>query len=67
MQLLLGTSTKIIEIANQCEFQSLGQFNLAFKLKTKLTPSAWRKTFAASNARHQRRHPPVCPRDPAAR
>ncbi|MEI6195177.1 MAG: helix-turn-helix transcriptional regulator [Verrucomicrobiota bacterium] len=61
-KLLLEMDAKIIGIANQCDFSSLGQFNLTFKRLTKMTPSAWRKAFAVRNAKHRRQHPPACPR-----
>ena len=61
-KLLLEANAKIIDIANQCDFQSLGQFNLTFKRMTRMTPTAWRKAFATTKARNERKHPPVCPR-----
>ena len=61
-KLLLETEAKIIEIASQCGFQSLGQFNHTFKEQTDMPPSRWRKTFATVKAKHDRQHPPLCPR-----
>jgi AraC-like DNA-binding protein len=61
-KLLLETEPKIIEIANRCDFRSLGQFNLYFKRLTQMTPSAWRKAFAVTQGKFQRQHPPLCPR-----
>ncbi len=61
-KLLLEANAKIIDTANQCGFQSLGQFNLTFKRMTRMTPTAWRKAFATTKARNERKHPPVCPR-----
>lgn len=61
-KLLLETDAKVIEIANQCGFRSLGQFNLFFKRATEMTPSAWRKRFVAAHVKYNRRHPVLCPR-----
>lgn len=61
-KLLAETSAKIIDVASQCGFPSLGQFNLTFKSQTRMSPGAWRKAFTAAHAKHQRRHPPLCPR-----
>jgi AraC-like DNA-binding protein len=65
-KLLLETEAKIIDIASQCGFRSLGQFNLTFKRLTRMPPSVWRRTYAATQAKHQRRHPLICPRRKAA-
>jgi AraC-like DNA-binding protein len=61
-QLLLETDAKIIDIAEQCDFRSLGLFNAMFKRLTRLTPGAWRVAFAATKARYQRQHPSRCPK-----
>jgi AraC-like DNA-binding protein len=61
-QLLLETDAKIIDIAEQCGFRSLGLFNATFKRLTRLTPGAWRAAFATTKARHQRQHPSRCPK-----
>ena len=61
-KLLLETEAKVIDVAGQCGFCSLGQFNLTFKRLTNITPGAWRKTFALTKAKYHRQHPAVCPR-----
>jgi len=61
-KLLLDTDAKIIDVAGQCGFRSLGQFNHIFKQLTRLSPGAWRTAFALTKARYGRRHPPLCPR-----
>jgi len=61
-KLLLETDAKVIDIASRCGFRSLAQFNLTFKRMTRMTPSRWRESFAATAAKYRRRHPSVCPR-----
>ena len=61
-KLLVETEAKVIDIAGQCGFQSLGQFNKTFKQQTRFSPGAWRKAMAGAKVRHRRRHPPLCPR-----
>ena len=61
-KLLVETNAKVIDIAGQCGFQSLTQFNLTFKRLTRMTPSRWRESFETTIAKYRRRHPPVCPR-----
>jgi AraC-like DNA-binding protein len=61
-KLLVETEAKVIDIAGQCGFHSLGQFNKTFKQLTRFSPGAWRKAMAGAKARHKRRHPPLCPR-----
>lgn len=65
-KLLLESGAKIIEIAGQCGFRSLGQFNLTFKNLTRMTPGDWRRSFATTKAKHRRQHPPLCPRHQVA-
>jgi AraC-like DNA-binding protein len=61
-QLLLETDAKIIDIAEQCGFRSLGLFNATFKRLTRLTPGTWRVAFAATKMKYQRQHPSRCPK-----
>jgi AraC-like DNA-binding protein len=61
-KLLLETEAKIIEIASQCGFQGLSQFNHAFKEQTAMTPTRWRKTFTTVKVKYNRHHPELCPR-----
>jgi AraC-like DNA-binding protein len=61
-RLLMETDAKVIDIAQQCGFQSLGQFNQTFKRHTRFSPGAWRTAFAVNRAKFKRQHPPRCPR-----
>jgi AraC-like DNA-binding protein len=60
-QLLRQTDAKIIDIAGQCGFRGLNQFNATFKRLTRQTPSAWRKSATAA-ARQKRKLRSLCPR-----
>jgi AraC-like DNA-binding protein len=59
-KLLLDSDAKVIDVAAQCGFRSLGQFNLTFKRMTRMTPSTWRKTFATAETKFKRQHPSLC-------
>jgi AraC-like DNA-binding protein len=61
-QLLVETDAKIIDIASQCGFCSLGQFNTTFKRQTGMTSGKWREGFARAKIKHARKHPQICPR-----
>lgn len=63
---LADSGDKIIDIASQCGFHSLVQFNVAFKRITGMTPSQWRQTALNSKARRLRRRPVICPQTAAA-
>ena len=61
-KLLLDSDAKIIDVAGQCGFRSLGQLNQTFKRHTRLSPGAWRAAFAVTRAKYKRQHPVLCPR-----
>jgi AraC-like DNA-binding protein len=60
--LLRETDAKVIEVAFECGFRSLGPFNATFKRLTGKTPTAWRQATRALDLRQDRRQPPLCPR-----
>lgn len=47
-QMLKDSSTPVIEVALQCGFSSKTSFNRAFRTKTGLTPTDWRKPNSSS-------------------
>ena len=61
-RLLFDTDAKVIDIANECGFRSLGQFNKTFKRLTRQSPGAWRAATVEGAARRRRMFPPSCPR-----
>lgn len=61
-RLLLDTDAKIIDIAGQSGFRSLGLFNATFKRLTRASPGAWRAAQIVAKDKHRRQHPPLCPR-----
>lgn len=52
-RLLRESDTKVVDVALQCGFQHLGQFNAAFKRLFDKTPSSWRR-------RPARKQPLIC-------
>jgi AraC-like DNA-binding protein len=53
-RLLRASNTKVLDVALECGFPHLGQFNAAFKRLTGMTPSNWRQ------ARPRRPQPVLC-------
>ena len=55
-RLLRESDAKVVDVALECGFEHLGQFNAAFKRLLGQTPSRWRQSFLRSS------RPVVCPR-----
>lgn len=59
-RLLRESDAKVVDVALECGFQHLGQFNAAFKQLLGQTPSRWRRSYP------RRSRPVVCPRSTEA-
>jgi AraC-like DNA-binding protein len=59
--ILRERDAKIIEVAEQCGFQSLALFNATFKKLTGKTPTDWRQSDRTLQLRLERKLPPLCP------